>query len=80
MLAEAIIQVLMLNESAIQKATKLRLRHCRRSGSTGFKSSFVSINCAFVRPGSALTRSLSTHLEALESLIFSMIASQRAQR
>lgn len=39
---EEIIHVLMLNESAIQNATKFQGPHCRRSGSTGFKSWFVS--------------------------------------
>jgi hypothetical protein len=40
---EEIIHVLMLNESAIQKPTKFQAPHCRRAGSTGFKSLFV--NC-----------------------------------
>lgn len=47
---DEIIHVLMLNESAIQKATKFQGPHWRRPGSTGFKSWFVS--CA--KPSSAL--------------------------
>jgi hypothetical protein len=43
--AEAIIQVLILKLSAIQNATKFLLRHCRRSGSTGFKSWFARSSC-----------------------------------
>jgi len=58
-LDDEIIQVLTLKESAIQKATKLRLRHCRLSGSTGLRSSLASISCAVVRPGSLSTASLS---------------------
>lgn len=73
MAAEEIIQVLMLNESAIQKATKLRPRHWRRSGSTGFRSWFASINCAFVRPGSLSTAILSKKRDAFELLYFSMV-------
>ena len=48
----AIIHVLILNESAIQKATKLICLHCRLSGSTGFKSWLVRNSCLFVKPGS----------------------------
>jgi hypothetical protein len=39
---DEIIQVLMLNESAIQKPTKFHGPHCRRSFSTGLRSWFVS--------------------------------------
>lgn len=48
----AIIHVLMLKESAIQKATKLMCPHFRRSGSTGFKSWFVRKSCLLFKPGS----------------------------
>lgn len=48
----AIIHVLMLKLSAIQNVTKLICFHCRRSGSTGFKSWLVKNNCLLVRPGS----------------------------
>lgn len=41
---ELIIQVLILNESAIQKPTKFQELHWRRAGSTGFRSSFVNWN------------------------------------
>lgn len=63
-----------LRRSTHQKATKLRERHCLRSGSTGFRSSFVSRSCVFVRPGSAFTRSFSVQLAIFESRSFSMIA------
>lgn len=43
----------MLNESAIQKLTKEMWRHCRRAGSTGFKSWLVRKSCLLVKPGSA---------------------------
>lgn len=39
---DEIIQVLILNESATQKATKFQGPHWRRSGSTGFRSWFVN--------------------------------------
>lgn len=51
-LALEIIHVLMLNESAIQKATKCHAPHCLRAGSTGFKSSLLSMSWTSVRPGS----------------------------
>lgn len=38
-MAEEIIHVLILKESAIQKATKFQEPHCRRSGSTGCQTS-----------------------------------------
>lgn len=56
-----IIQVFMLNESAIQKPTKFQAPHWRRSGSTGLRSRLVSMSCAVVRPGSLSTASLSPH-------------------
>src|SRR5437763_15379837 len=48
-ITEAIIQVLILKESAIQKKTKFRAPHWRRSDSTGFKSWFVSIDRPVLR-------------------------------
>ena len=39
---EEIIHVLMLNESAIQKATKFQGPHFRRCRSTGFRSPLTS--------------------------------------
>jgi len=56
-----------------RQLTKFLARHCLRAGSTGFRSSFASISCAFVRPGSALTRNLSAHRATLESLTFSIL-------
>lgn len=47
--------MLILKESLIQNATKFIDVHCRRSGSTGFKSWLSSISCAVVRPGSLST-------------------------
>ena len=41
-MADEIIHVLMLNESAIQKPTKFHGPHCRRATSTGLRSWFVS--------------------------------------
>ena len=39
---DEIIHVLMLNESATQKATKFQGPHCRRANSTGLRSWFVN--------------------------------------
>lgn len=64
----------MLKESLIQKKMKFLCVHTRLSGSTGFKSSFASINCALVRPGSDGTASLSSVRDTLESLSFAMAA------
>lgn len=69
-----IIQVLMLKQSAIQKATKFLDRHIRRSGSTGFRSSFVSISCALLSPGSLSTANRSRTLPSFERCSLSMIA------
>lgn len=93
----AIIQVLMLNESATQKPgghgqqeievarklgtrwgasipTKFQGPHCRRSGSTGFRSRLVSMSCALVRPGSDSVCILSSRRAALLPLKRDMTA------
>lgn len=64
----AIIHVLMLKESAIQKLTKEMCRHCRRAGSTGFKSWLVRKSCLLVRPGSASVSYLMSKLINRRSL------------
>ena len=47
---DEIIQVLMLNESAIQKPTKFQGPHWRRSGSTGLRSWLVNCERAPISP------------------------------
>ena len=78
----AIIQVLMLNESAIQNPrscqhttstqeglhipTKFQGPHCRLAGSTGFKSWFVNMSWALDRPGSESVCSFVSSVAAFE--------------
>lgn len=74
-----IIHVFMLKESAIQKPTKFQAPHCRRSGSTGFRSRLVSMSWAVVRPGSLSTASLSPHRLRRAPLAWAMAVLQGLQ-
>src|ERR1700759_1980216 len=60
--------------SPIQKPTKFHAPHCRRSGSTGFRSWLMSISWALVKPGSLSTASLSAMRLPLATLKLSMMA------